>query len=145
MSDLKRFSDPVWDRFFDFVFPCDESMTRAEVQEELRRLGIDVKGAVRKVQFALQSAQAKAELQAAKAHRSLLSEKLEHVVIPAVKGLRDNLREMINRRFRGTVQAAYFRKLETAASDADLQSLLEDIHKLDALSEDPDDEGTGTK
>ena len=37
MGDFTQFQEPVWDRFFDFIFECDEDLNRAEVQEELRR------------------------------------------------------------------------------------------------------------
>ena len=50
MGDFTQFQEPVWDRFFDFIFECDEDLNRAEVQEELRRRGIDVTRAVNKVQ-----------------------------------------------------------------------------------------------
>ena len=46
MGDFTQFQEPVWDRFFDFIFECDEDLNRAEVQEELRRRGIDVTRAV---------------------------------------------------------------------------------------------------
>ena len=145
MSDLKKFTDPVWDRFFDFAFPCDEPMTRLEVQDELRRLGIDVKPAINKVHQALKSARAQTELGAAKARRSTIMEKMKQIVAPTVEGLRDNLRALISTRFQGTTQAAYFRKLESAASEPDLQSLFEDIHKLEAFSDESNDDGTTTK
>jgi predicted TIM-barrel fold metal-dependent hydrolase len=145
MSDLKKVPNPVWDRFFEFVFPCDEQLTRTEVQSELRRLGIDVKRAVSRVHQALASSKAREDLDIAKANRAQVMQKLEHFAAPVVEGLRENLRALIAQRFQGTVQAAYFRKLETAASDADLQSLLEDIHRLEALSEGPNDAGSPTK
>ncbi len=135
MADLKRYSDPVWDRFFDFVFPDAELATREEVQQELRRLGLDVKRAVAKVQLALKSVQARADLEAARAQRSRLMEKIKQVVAPVAGGLREHLQTLIEGRLRGSVQAAYFRKLEHAATDDDLQSLLEDIYRLDALQE----------
>jgi hypothetical protein len=28
MADLKTYPDPIWDRFFGFVFPDDEPATR---------------------------------------------------------------------------------------------------------------------
>ena len=145
MTDPRRFPDPVWDRFFEFVFPCDEPMTRAEVQGELSRLGIDVRGACSKVQQALLAREAQAELKNAKDRRLQILEKLEGVIAPVTEGIRDNLRALISGCFKGTVQAAYFRRLESAATDADLQSMLDDIHKLEFFSEGQADEGTPTK
>ena len=139
MSDLKRFPDPVWDRFFEFVCPDEEPATRAEVQQELQRLGIDVRKAVARVQTALQSARAKADLEAARARRPGLIAKLKQVVAPMGESLREHLRTVIAEKCQGSLQAAYFRKLESAASDEDLLSLLEDVHRLESLPEGPDD------
>jgi hypothetical protein len=66
-------------------------------------------------------------------------------VMPAVGELREHLKGLIAGKFSGTVQAAYYRKLETAATDEDLQSLLEDIHQLEALSEESDGGDTRAK
>ena len=138
MADLKRHSDPVWERFFEFVFPCDEEMTRAEVQDDLKRLGISVNKAVSRLQQALEASKGRAELATARAKRLGIVARLGKVVAPAVQGLRERLKELIAGKMQGELQAAYFRKLETAATDEDLQSLFEDIHRLEALSEEPD-------
>ncbi len=53
--------------------------------------------------------------------------------------IRAKLRSMIADRLQGSMQAVYARKLEDAASDEDLKSLLEDIARLDALAEDGED------
>lgn len=139
MADLKKFPDPIWDRFFGFVFPDDEPVTREEVQQELQRLGLDVKRAVARVQLALQATQARADLEAARAERPRLMERLRQVVAPVAGGLREHLQALIGQKLQGSVQAAYFRKLEHAATDDDLQSLLEDIYRLEALQEGADD------
>lgn len=139
MADLKKYPDQVWDRFFGFVFPDDEPATREEVQRELQRLGLDVKRAVARVQLALQATQARADLEAARAQRPKLMEKLSQVVAPMTAGLREHLQALIGQKLQGSVQAAYFRKLEHAATDDDLQSLLEDIYRLEAMQEGADD------
>jgi hypothetical protein len=139
MADLKKYSDPIWDRFFGFVFPDDEPAMREEVQKELQRLGLDVKKAVARVQLALQATQARADLKGARAERPRLMERIKQVVAPAVEGLREHLQSLIGQKLQGSVQAAYFRKLEQAATDDDMQSLLEDIYRLEALEEGKDD------
>jgi HPt (histidine-containing phosphotransfer) domain-containing protein len=50
--------------------------------------------------------------------------------------LRATLQELIGK-LTGQQQAAYFHKLERAATDNDLQSLLEDLHRLDDFDTDP--------
>ena len=138
MSDLSRFQDPVWDKFFDFVFAGDEALTRNQVQEELRHQGIDTARALSRVEQALRAAEARTSLELARNKRPGLVAKLSHVVAPVASGIRNSLRQVIAERFEGTAQAAYFRKLE-AATDEDLQSLLDDLYRLEAISEESDD------
>lgn len=139
MADLKRHPDPAWERFFEFLFPCavdsEERLTREEVQADLRRLGVDVTKAASRVQQAVLAAKGKAELANARAKRLGVMRGFNQVVVPSESNLRTRLKDIISGKFAGTEQALYFRKLETAATDEDLQSLLEDIHRLDAISE----------
>ncbi|MGO8903026.1 MAG: hypothetical protein ACLQU5_32485 [Isosphaeraceae bacterium] len=139
MGDFTQFQEPVWDRFFDFIFECDEDLNRAEVQEELRRRGIDVTRAVNKVQQALRTAKARAELEAARKSRLGLLARARGISLTDIGGSLEELKRRIAEQFQGQAQAAFFRKLEAAESKEDLQSLLEDAHLLDALSEDSDD------
>jgi hypothetical protein len=60
VDNLSRFPEPVWDRFFDFVFVGDEGLTYDQVQEELRRRGIDLTQAQARVRKVLETAQARA-------------------------------------------------------------------------------------
>jgi hypothetical protein len=94
---------------------------------------------VAKVQLALQATHARAGLEAARAERPGLMERIKRVVAPVAGGLREHLQTVIGSKLQGSVQAAYFRKLERAATDDDLQSLLEDIYRLEALQEGEDD------
>jgi hypothetical protein len=140
VGDFARFQEPVWDRFFDFVFACDEDLSRSEVQAELSRCGIDVTKAVNKVQQALRTAKARAELEAARQSRSRLLELARSISTTNVAGGLVELKRLIIERFRpGQVQAVLFRKLEAANSVEDLQTLLEDAELLDALTEGDDD------
>lgn len=145
MADLKRHTDATWERFFDYVFPCEEKLSREEVQQDLRRLGIDVGKAVGRVQQAIAAAKGKAELADARARRLGVVSRLGSLAVPSEVDLRDRLKGIIEGKFQGTVQAAYFRKLESAATNEDLQSLLEDIHRLEALAEDTDGGDTPAK
>ena len=143
MSDFTRFQEPVWDRFFDFVFACDEELSRSDVQEELKRRGIDVTKAVNKVQQALRTAKARAELKAARQSRPALLAKARRFSLPDIGAGLEEIKRRIAELFREShVQAAFFRKLEAAESEEDLRSLLEDAELLDALSEEEDDART---
>ena len=139
MADLKRYENSVWDRFFTFAFPEDELATRQQVQSELQRLGLDVRKAVSRVQLALQAKEARADLEAARSKRAGLTEKIKNAIVPLAGGLRERLQGIIGQQLHGAAQAAYFRKLEHAATDDDLQSLLEDLHRLEQLDKDEDD------
>ena len=136
MSDLNRFGDEVWDRFFDEVTPAVETMTPEEVDSELKRRGIDVTKAVARVHRAVASAKARAELERARAARPGMVEKLSRLVAPTVENLRQTVNELIAGKLHGSLQGAYFRKLEQAADEDDLRALMEDIERLDALAED---------
>lgn len=138
MADFTQFQEPVWDRFFDFVFACDEDLSRAEVQEELRRRGIDVTKAVNKVQQAVRTAKARSELDAARQSLPGILEKARRIRLPDVGAGLEELKRRIAEQFRGA-QAAFFRRLEDAESEEDLRSLLEDADLLDALSGEDDD------
>lgn len=135
MNGVDRYDDAVWDRFFDFVSQPVETMTREEVQSELSRRGIDVTKATSRVHRAVEAARARSRLQIAKAERPAAIKRVLRVVAPDVSGLRIHLRRLIESRLQGTAQAAYFRKLEAAANDEDLRALLDDIERLNALSE----------
>src|SRR5262245_53007594 len=128
MSEPSEFGDKVWVRFFDLLF-CDEEPSREEVQEQLRTFGIDVTPALARVQQALRSSKARATLEAAKAARPSLVARIGRVAVPVAERLREKRREVITRRFSGSEQAAYFNKLQGAASDEDLQSLLDDMER----------------
>jgi hypothetical protein len=144
MGDFARFREPVWDRFFDFVYENDEGLTDAQVDEELRRRGIDVTRAFGRVQQALQSAKARTELEAAKKSRPSLLRQLKGITGSSTGAALDELRRLITGNSGGQIQAA-FRKLESTASEEDVRSLLDDIHRLDELAGGAGDAGTETE
>jgi hypothetical protein len=137
MSDLKKHTDDTWERFFEFVYSCDEGMTREEVQDDLKRLGVSVSKAVSRVQQALAAAKGKSDLAAARAQRPGVVTQLRQLAAQVSGNLRERLKKVIADGTQGELQMAYFRKLESAATDDDLSSLLDDVSRLDALSEDP--------
>ena len=135
MNELDRYADEVWDRFFDFVSEPVSDLSQQEVSEDLMRCGLDITKAVSRVQRALATAKAKNELAIARKKRTSIVDKLTSVVAPKVDGLRERLDEMIAGKLKGSVQAAYFRKLEEAADEDDLRRLMDDIERLDALAD----------
>lgn len=138
MSDkLRQYSNEVWDRFFDFISPCDDHQTRQEVQADLQQQGIDVRPAVARVKQALEARRARERLAAARTKRVGLIGSIKGMAIPIGQSLRGSLEEAIAR-MSGNQQAAYYHKLNKAQSEQDLQSLFEDLCRLEALEEDDD-------
>jgi hypothetical protein len=145
MGDFVRFREPIWDRFFDFIYEDDENLTDSQVDEELRCRGIDVTRAFGRVQQALQSAKARTELEAARKSRPKLLQQFQALAGASTGAALDELRRLIsNKQPGGQIQAA-FRKLETTASEEDIRSLLDDIHRLDELAGGAGDAGTETE
>ena len=143
MKNPERFDDRTWQRLFTFLVPDEKNMSRQEVDAELQHLGIDTRPGFAKIQQALKrmaaTREARAALEAAKKERPSLLARLGSVASTVGALTKENLRQVIRDRFAGPAQAAFFRKLESAASEDDLKSLLDDMTKLDALTEDPDD------
>lgn len=139
MSDYSKFDDRVWDRFFDFLYAGEERMTAEEVDSELKRRGLDVGPAARRVLDAVHAAAAREALKRAHEQRPALLARLSAVGALPTAPLRDQLRELIQRMLQGSLQAAYFRRLESASSDNDLRTLLQDVERLAALDRDAPD------
>ena len=143
MKNIEDYDEHVWERLFEFVFPDDKKLSRKEVQVELQKRGIDIRSAWDKIQMALEYSKeiecARVALESAKEKRSSILAKLKSVQIPSLPDIREEILKLIQERFAEPEQAVYCRKLETAASDEDLKTLLEDILRLDELSKDSDD------
>ncbi len=135
MSDELRHKYPVWDRFFLLLYPCDESVTNEEVDKELDRLGIDMQPAFQRLHKMIDVHRARAKLAGAGNVRASLCAKIHNVVAPRMEDLRNGVRSMIGKLKGDQAQLAYFHKLEGAATEEDLQSLLDDLEKLEAMQE----------
>jgi hypothetical protein len=135
VSSLRRFDDKVWDEFFDFVMPCDELTSDAELDVELRRIKVDVTPAVNRVLDAARAARARERLRAAQKARAGVLAKLGDLIPTTVENVRQNIEELIAR-LSTPQQAVHFRKLRNASSEQDLLSLYEDMQRLNGLSKD---------
>ena len=85
---------------------------------------------------AVHLARARAELERAKARLPSVRDQILKKPVTVPGASRDRLKMLIAERCEASARTAYFRKLEAAASDADLQTLLEDLELLDAIPED---------
>jgi len=143
MTDYTRYNNDVWDRFFEFVCMPIASMSRDEVQQELRERRIDVSGAVKRVLQAVATHRARTELEKARSERLSILSRLSAVSTPTVTNLRGRVQELIGS-LQGTAQAAYFRKLESAATEEDLKALIDDVERLSLLSKTDDSSETNS-
>ena len=74
--------------------------------------------------------------------RPALLEQLRQTSLALTADFHETIRRLIERQSSGPLQAAYFRRLEGAASESDLHQLLADLQQLDQWGE-SDDEATG--
>ena len=139
MINFDKFTDEAWDRLLEFLDDSCE-LNQEQVRDELRRLGIDVASAARRVLHMVRSSEAREALARARLERPKVLAQFAQRVTQAAGVAREELRALIKVKFSGPLQAAYFHRLESA-SDADLLSLLQDLDALSASSDDTD--GTG--
>lgn len=141
MSEDLRHKYSVWDRLFLLLYPCDKSVTNEEVDAELERLGIDMKPAFQRLQKMVEVQRARAKLAGAGNVRASLCDKIHNVVAPRMEDLRNGVKSLIGKFKDDQAQLADFHKLEGAATEEDLQSLLDDLEKLEAMQELQNDQG----
>ncbi len=135
MSDHLHPESVVWDRFLAFLYPCDDSMAIEEIDADLVRAGIDVDAAYERVRKLVAMQTARAKLESAKSIRESVADRVREVVAPKMEDLRTRVTDLISRTGNGSQQLAYFHKLGEAATEEDLQSLMDDLEKLVALSD----------
>lgn len=132
------------DKLLNFIYPDESNMTDEEIQAELQRLKIDMRPAIEKLNMALnfcnEKQKAQAKYKTAREKRLSLLEKFKQIKIPNLPVQRNVLQEMIAQFLNAPLKTTYSRKLEEAASEQDLQSLLEDILRLESLDRDSKNE-----
>ena len=131
-------AEPRWDKLFDSLDSEDESASIEAVESALKGRGIDVERVKKTVLAAVRKARARAQLEQAASGLAQAKKKLGDATIPceSIK----SVEEMIERQGDPALQQLYFSKLKQAASNADLQSLIEDLRRLDVLEGDDNDE-----
>jgi len=143
-NNLEHFNTDLCEKLFDFIYPDEADMTKKEVQAELQHLNIDIRPVKRKLELTLnayyETQKAKVELKNAREKRLSLLEKIKQVKMPNLPTLRNELQDLIAQHLSVPLQVTYFRKLESAATEQDLQSLLKDIILLESLDKDVSNE-----
>jgi len=133
MSDLQLHNQEVLDRLLKLLYSCDENVPDSEVNDELTHAAVDMQPAFRRLHDMIEQKQARHELAHARDTRTSILNRLQDVVGPAVSDIRTGVQEFINRAFSGPEQVAHYHKLEKAATDEDLLSLLDDLTRLAEL------------
>ena len=146
MNEPRAFNDETWDRFFNFLYTPEKPLTPAEIKAELKRLGIDAKPAQLKVQQALRTAQAREQLEAARRERPDAVAAIRQMAMSGVASaqesidsIKEKIRQLLDAPGSEQMRPVYMRKLEGAASDDDLRSMLEDLERLKHLPKGPSD------
>ena len=132
----------MWSGIVDFLTDDERQLTESEVAAELTRRGINIAPALDRVLQAAQVQRARARLDVARQERPALLEQLCQTSLALTADFHETIRRLIERQSSGPLQAAYFRRLEGAASESDLHQLLADLQQLDQWGE-SDDEATG--
>lgn len=130
-----RNNNVVWDRLFTLLYPCDERLSDEEIEADLKSAGIDMEPGYRRLAAMVETHRARAKLAGAGNVRASLCDKIHNVVAPRMVDLRNGVRSLIGKLKGDQAQLAYFHKLEGAATEEDLQSLLDDLEKLEAMQE----------
>jgi hypothetical protein len=142
MSDLQPHNRQIWDRLFGMLYACDENVTDAEVDADLQQAGVDMRPAFRRLHDLIEQKKARQQFAQARQTRQSMMDKVYGVVGPNVTELRDGVREFIERVFSGPEQVAHYHKLEKAATEEDLQSLMDDLSRLAELRQTKDKNGS---
>lgn len=125
----------MWSGIVDFLSDNERQLTDGEVAAELAQRGIPVAPGLDRVMLAVQVHRAKARLESARQERPALLEQLRQTSLALAADLHETIRLLVERQTSGPMQAAYFRRIEGAASESDLHQLLADLQQLDQWSE----------
>lgn len=125
----------MWSGIVDFLSDDERQLTDGEVAAELAQRGIPVTSVLDRVLLAVQVQRARVRLEAARQERPALLEQLRQTSLALAADLHETIRLLVERQTGGPLQAAYFRRLEGAASESDLHQLLADLQQLDQWSE----------
>lgn len=135
MSDQKQLQRETWERFVDFLYPCGEMMVTAEIDECINEFGLEIESGFVQFHELIERRRRQVLLERAGQQRESLQQRLKGVVAPKVDDLKLRVRGLVQSSGDEKQRLAYFHKLENAESESDLQSLLDDIERLDAIGE----------
>jgi len=119
----------------DFLYPCGEMIATEEIDECINEFGSEIEMGVAQFQQLIERRRRQLRLENAGQQRQALQQRLASVVAPKVDDLEARVRGLVQSSGDEKQRLAYFHKLENSESESDLQSLLDDLEKLDAISE----------
>lgn len=128
----------IWSRIVDFLTDDERQMADNEVTIELARRGLPVAPALDRVLLAARVQRAKARLEVVRQKRFACLQQLHQTSRAIAADLYETIHQLIERQTSISMRAAYFRRLDGAASESDLNQLLADLQQLDKWSESDD-------
>ena len=135
MNDKIPPSEKVWDQFVDLIYSGNDDFDDMDyVESELEKFGVNTDSAVTRMRCLVEKHAAKQRLVNAGDRLKKLTDAVSDVVAPPIADLRKKVKDLISGQ-NGSKQLAFFHKLEDAATEDDLKSLLDDLEKLSALEE----------
>ena len=139
MTACDRRDDAAWDAFFDFIAEEAVEMNEDDIRAELRSHRINVEPAVDRIKHAVQAAQARQAMDKAPAQRTRLLRRLRELTVQPLEDARRDLRGFLQTLGTEKVHQLYYNRLDSAASDDDIQSLVEDLAALELFEDEPAD------
>lgn len=129
----RPFDAKQWDCIVDLLAAEQSQLSQADVKQELKRLGIDVGPTVSKVAVAIEQHKARAALARARVERGAVFARVRAKLDVSIQAGRDELVRLVKEKLQGPLQAAMFSRLDDAATDADLRSLLGELAALEEM------------
>lgn len=139
MTDSRPPDDPAWERLLEFALVDDEALTDEEVRELLAEANIDTGPAVKHVLESVRRSRARAALANAGKRRTTLLARFNDLLRDGVDTATQGITQFIRERIPVATQAAYFRKLEQAATEDDLRALARDLALLELMDDEAED------
>jgi CO dehydrogenase/acetyl-CoA synthase gamma subunit (corrinoid Fe-S protein) len=133
-SDIHRHRDDLWEQLFDLLYDCEGEVSDEQVKADLKKAKIDMRSANARLMQMVDEKRAQEEISRAPKARASALDMLRGILAPKIKDLRVGVQALIAR-VGGPEQAVFNHKLEKAATEQDLQSLMDDLHRLSVLRE----------
>lgn len=142
MNEKNPYSPETWHQFLELLGPDIESLSQDEIRQILADMKIDTSSTIDRVRKRIQMHSDRVKLEQAAENRQRLLKKVFQPVFD-LNLSRAELLEMI-RGLSPKLAGVYMNRMEHAATDEELRSLVEDLQQAKAIQE-QQEEDDGTK